>query len=104
MRSASKFLHLANFLHLLSADFLYLQVYSHSFFYSWGGLAWIVSGGNKESVEKARDKIVAALIGVIIMVAVLSLVVALEQVVFKQSICFGISCPITLPDLLKPSN
>ena len=69
-----------------------------------GWLAWIVSGGNKESVEKARDKIVAALIGVIIMVAVLSLVVALEQVVFKQSICFGISCPITLPDLLKPSN
>jgi hypothetical protein len=69
-----------------------------------GALAWIVSGGNKESVDKARDKIVAALIGIIIMVAVLSVVVALEQVVFKQSICFGLSCPITLPDLLKPST
>ena len=65
-----------------------------------GALSWITSGGNKESVDKARDKITAAILGIIIIVAVLSIIVVLEQVVFKTAICFGISCPVTLPALL----
>jgi hypothetical protein len=37
------------------AAFLYLL---------WGGLQWITAGGDKDAVEKARRKIITALIGV----------------------------------------
>ncbi len=66
-----------------------------------GALAWITSGGSKEGVDKARDKIEAAIIGLIVIVAVLSLMWTMEQVVFNKSLCFGISCNLTLPVLLK---
>jgi hypothetical protein len=32
----------------------------------WGGLQWITAGGDKDAVEKARKKIVGALIGLAI--------------------------------------
>ena len=67
----------------------------------WGSLDWVLSGGDKDKVEKARMKIMAALIGVLVIVASLSIVWALENVVFQQAICFGLSCPIRLPQLLK---
>ncbi len=66
-----------------------------------GALAWITSGGDKESVKKAQEKIQAAIIGLIVIVAVLAIMVTLEQVVFNKQICVGISCPITIPALLK---
>jgi hypothetical protein len=66
-----------------------------------GALAWVTSGGNKEGVEKAREKIQAAIIGVILIVVVLALIWTLEQVVFQAKICFGISCPMTIPKLLE---
>ncbi|NTU47168.1 hypothetical protein HGA88_06085 [Candidatus Roizmanbacteria bacterium] len=65
-----------------------------------GALSWVTSGGSKENVEKAREKISAAVIGVILVVVALAIIVTLEQVVFKNQICFGISCPITVPNLL----
>jgi hypothetical protein len=65
-----------------------------------GALAWITSGGDKGGVEKARDKIQAAIVGVLMIVIVLAVVWTLENVVFQQKICFGISCPLTLPSLL----
>jgi len=67
----------------------------------WGSLDWIISGGEKEKVEKARSKIMNALIGVIVIVATLSLIWTLEQVVFKEALCFGVSCDMKLPVLLK---
>lgn len=66
-----------------------------------GAIAWITSGGNKENVDKARDKITAAVLGVIILAGVLAVIVTLEQVVFRQTVCFGISCNLTIPSLLK---
>ncbi len=66
-----------------------------------GAFSWVTSGGSKENVEKARDKIQAAVVGVILVVVVLAIVTTLEQVVFKTKICFGLSCPLTLPSLLK---
>jgi len=65
-----------------------------------GALAWITSGGNKESVDKAQQKIQAAVIGLVVIAAVLALAVTLETYVFKQQICFGISCDIKIPSLL----
>ena len=32
----------------------------------WGGFKWLTSGGNKEEVAKAREHIIAALIGLVI--------------------------------------
>lgn len=66
-----------------------------------GALGWITSGGSKEGVEKAREKIQAAIIGVILIVLVLALIWTLEQVIFSAKICFGLSCPLSLPSLIQ---
>lgn len=64
-----------------------------------GGLAWITSGGEKDSIQAARDKIQAAIVGVFILIIFLSIVWTLENVVFRRNICFGLSCPVTIPQL-----
>jgi len=66
-----------------------------------GAFAWITSGGDKEAVTAAREKITNAIIGVILIVAVLAVIVTLEQIVFQKRICFGISCSATIPGLVK---
>ncbi|MCL5675949.1 MAG: hypothetical protein M1120_02380 [Patescibacteria group bacterium] len=43
----------------------------------WGGLDWVVSGGDKTSVENARNKIIHAIIGL----AIVALLVAIIQFV-----------------------
>jgi amino acid transporter len=67
-----------------------------------GAFEWITSGGEKEKVTKAQQKIQAAVIGVIMIVAVLAIAVTLEKLVFKEAICFGIACDIKIPELIKP--
>lgn len=69
----------------------------------WGALAWVLSGGDKEQVEAARDRITAALIGVFMILIALAIIWTLEQIVFQRTICFGLSCPVSLPTLLKSS-
>ncbi|MBI2621400.1 MAG: hypothetical protein HYW63_01985 [Candidatus Levybacteria bacterium] len=36
------------------------------FFLIWGGIQWITSGGDKQKIEAARNRLVYALIGLII--------------------------------------
>lgn len=36
------------------------------FFLIWGGIKWIISGGDKSKVEGARSTIIAALIGLVV--------------------------------------
>lgn len=67
-----------------------------------GAFMWITSGGDKANVEAAQKRIQAAIVGIIMIVVVLSIVWTLENVIFSRTICFGISCPITLPPILKP--
>lgn len=67
----------------------------------WGALAWVTSGGEKEGVQAARDKIVAAIVGVLLIVVALAVIWSMENIVFQKKICFGLSCPVTLPALLK---
>ena len=64
-----------------------------------GALQWITSGGNKENVDKARERIQQAVIGIILIIVVLVLVVLIEKVVFGGKFCFGISCPIDFDKL-----
>lgn len=68
-----------------------------------GAFEWVTSGGEKEKVSKAQQKIQAAVIGVILIVAVLAIVVTLEQLVFRGAICFGITCGIKIPGLIEPA-
>lgn len=35
-------------------------------FLIWGGLKWIISGGEKQAVQSAKDHIIAALIGLVV--------------------------------------
>jgi len=69
-----------------------------------GAFKWITSEGKDEGVKEAREQIQAAVIGLIVMVAVLALVVVVEQVIFGGKICLGISCPLQLGsfNLVKP--
>lgn len=67
-----------------------------------GAFAWVTSGGNKENVEKAREKIQAAIIGLILIVIVIVVLAAVEQFVFNKKVCFGLTCDLTLPALLNP--
>ncbi|MDO8498114.1 MAG: hypothetical protein Q7S61_06255 [bacterium] len=66
-----------------------------------GAFAWVTSGGSKEAVDAAQKKIQAAIVGLILIVAVLAIIVTMEQVVFRQAICIGITCPVTIPELIK---
>lgn len=62
-----------------------------------GALAWITSGGNKENVDKAREKIQSALIGVILIFAVLAIVGVIENIF---NLGLGITKTIQFPQLI----
>ena len=64
-----------------------------------GGFEWVSSGGEEKKLGSARGKILNAIIGLVVMVAVLTLVILLEQVVFGGKVCLGISCPIDMGSL-----
>ena len=68
-----------------------------------GSLSWITSGGNKENVDKAREKIQSALIGLIILFFVLALVAVIENVFFVPGQGLGITKPIVFPGLVNPN-
>lgn len=74
------------------------------FFLLLGAFGWITSGGDKDAITAARDKIQAAVIGLILIVAVLAIIVTLEQLVFQKAICLGISCPVIFPQLIPASG
>jgi len=63
-----------------------------------GALGWITSGGNKENVDKAREKIQAALIGIILIFVVLAIVGVIENL-FNMG--FGITRDIVFPKLIQ---
>lgn len=46
---------------LLFLGFIFAIVYL-----LWGGISWTTSGGNKESLEKARKKVTYAILGLIL--------------------------------------
>lgn len=74
------------------------------FYLLLGALAWVTSGGSKDAVEGAQKKIIAAVVGVVLIVVVLSIIVTLERIVFRCRICFGISCQVTIPSIIDPTN
>ncbi|HRN70449.1 MAG TPA: hypothetical protein PLS49_04640 [Candidatus Woesebacteria bacterium] len=73
------------------------------FYMLLGAFAWVTSGGDSDAVSAAQGKIQAAVVGMLIIVGVLAIIWTLEQVIFKQAICLGLSCPLTLPSLITPT-
>jgi hypothetical protein len=73
------------------------------FYMLLGAFAWIQSGGEEEAVTGARSKITAAVLGMILIVGILAVIWTLEQIIFGQRICLGISCPLTIPNLVSPT-
>jgi len=71
------------------------------FFLLSGAFQWIISGGDKDALSAAREKMQAAVVGLIMMVVVLSIVWTLEQVIFKRRICLGLTCPLQVPAIIN---
>lgn len=57
-----------------------------------GGLQWITSGGDKQAATAARDRITAALVGLIIIVAAFAITLIIERV-FGIRILSGVNFP-----------
>ena len=66
-----------------------------------GALAWVTSGGNKENVSKAQEKIQAAVVGLVVLVLVIAVIAAIEQWVFAGKLCLGLTCALEIPGLLR---
>ena len=62
-----------------------------------GAYDWISSGGEKEKLQKAQNKIQSAVIGLVLTVVVVVVLATLEQIVLKGVFCAGITCGINLP-------
>ena len=69
-----------------------------------GGFEWVSSGGDDKKLSSARGKIINAVIGLVVMVAVMTLVVLIEQVIFGGKMCLGISCPLNVSKLAIIEN
>ncbi len=65
-----------------------------------GALSWVTSSGDKEAVKKAQDKIQAAVVGLVVIVAVLAVMATLE-LALKPTFCVGLTCEIEAPTLIK---
>lgn len=66
-----------------------------------GAFSWIISGGDKEKLQKAQAMLRNAIVGLLLIVVVLSVLITLEEFVFARKICFGLrsECPIRLPNV-----
>lgn len=69
-----------------------------------GGFEWVSSGGDDKKIDGARRKILHAVIGLVVMVAVMTLAILIEQVVFGGKVCLGLSCPLNLAKLAIIEN
>ncbi|MBI4137361.1 hypothetical protein HY469_04830, partial [Candidatus Roizmanbacteria bacterium] len=59
-----------------------------------GGIKWITSGGDSGQVEAARNQVIHALIGIIVVLAAWGLIMLIQG---ATGACFGIGCTVTLP-------
>lgn len=65
-------------------------------FLIWGGLKWIFSGGDKTAVESARNTIIAAIIGLVIVFSAFFLLNLITQILIGQTIT-----NLTLPQIFS---
>jgi len=56
----------------------------------WGGISWVTSGGDKGKTEAARNRITAALIGLVIVFSAWAITVLLETIFGVNILKFNI--------------
>lgn len=61
------------------------------FFFLYGGLQWILAGGDKEATEKARKRITSSLIGLVIIFSTYAFIALVGQFLGVQLLNFSIS-------------
>jgi len=67
-----------------------------------GSISWITSGGDKEKIEKARQTLTNAVIGLLLIFVILSGIWTLENVIFPNNqFCIGLTCPIKIPTISR---
>lgn len=67
----------------VSLELIFILATVGSFFFLlWGGVQWILSGGDKEGIEKARKKIVNAIVGLAITLSIYALSSIIDAVFF----------------------
>ncbi len=62
-----------------------------------GAFEWITSGGEKGNVEKARNKITGAIIGLIILAATFVIIILVQNFLGVQVFTFGAPAPVSTP-------
>lgn len=62
-----------------------------------GSFDWITSGGEKEKIQAAQQRIQNAIAGLLVLFIILGIIWSLENVVFGRAFCFGLTCSIQLP-------
>lgn len=68
-------------------------------FLLYGGVRWILSGGDKGKVDAARSTIVASIVGLIIVILAYVIINAVLQVFTGKNLTDG----FTIPSLVKPT-
>ncbi len=84
--------------------FLAVTAFTFLFFLLWGGFDWIMSGGEREKIEMAQQKITNALLGLFIVVASFTIFVYITGnlfgiIKFRNGIQFNLP---TLQDIPTP--
>lgn len=69
-----------------------------------GAFEWVASGGDEKKLQSARTRIISAVVGLVVMVAVMTLVILIEQIIFGGKVCLGISCPLNVGKLAIIEN
>lgn len=69
-------------------------------FLIYGGIKWILSGGDSKQVESARNHIVAAIVGLIIVVGAFVIISIVFQILTGQPFDVGNIC---IPSLTNPT-
>lgn len=62
-------------------------------FLLWGGIRWVTSGGDKAKVDTARGTIVAAIVGLIIVILAYVIINAVLQITTGKSLNQGFEIP-----------
>lgn len=66
-------------------------------FLLWGGLRWIMSGGDKGKVDTARSTIVAAIVGLIIVILAYVIINVVLQIFTNRTLYGGFEIPSLVP-------
>lgn len=69
-------------------------------FFIYGGIKWILSGGDKTAVESARNHIVAAVVGLVIIIAAFFILTTVIQLITGQEFRLDALC---IPTLANPT-